>query len=145
MERKPLEKQMDNRRIFMTSHMTLSVRPLFPLWGEVSYFFVVFFTMHLMSNNKYFLEGTCIVFLFMFQITFFNACLAWSGEHEKDGRSGLTLTKVTGNGDVYKGCLCFKFGEYQVLNIFVKVIWFSIVPFFKVNFFRIKVFTFVRT
>ena len=35
--------------------------------------------------------GTCILFLFLFQITFFLACLAWSGEHEAENRSGFTL------------------------------------------------------
>ena len=38
--------------------------------------------------------GTCILFLFLFQITFFTACLALAGEHEAEGRSGLTLRPV---------------------------------------------------
>lgn len=42
--------------------------------------------------TKFSIAGICIVFLFLFQITFFTACLAWSGEHEEEGRSGLTLS-----------------------------------------------------
>ena len=57
--------------------------------------------------------GTSLLLVFLFHITFFCACLAYSGWTEEDGRSGLTFMPVQEKSR-YQECLCLRMGKYQV-------------------------------
>ena len=59
--------------------------------------------------------GVCLLVVFIFHITFFAGCLALSGHHEEDNRSGVTLRHVpTDEVTKYQQCLCLKTASYTI-------------------------------
>ena len=57
--------------------------------------------------------GTSLLLVFLFHLTFFCSCLAYSGMCEEQGRSGLTFMVVEERSR-YQECLCLKMGKYRV-------------------------------
>ena len=49
---------------------------------------------HQTCNQQKFILGTCVVFTYLWHITFFGACMAISGYAEKDNRHALTCFRV---------------------------------------------------
>jgi len=57
--------------------------------------------------------GTSLLLVFLFHLTFFCACLAYSGMCEEQDRSGLTF-RVVEEKSRYQECLCLRMGKYRV-------------------------------
>ena len=65
------------------------------LHSRCLYFSIFKFIISIFSNNIFILiVGTCVVFTYLWHITFFGACMAIAGYAEKDNRHAMTCLRV---------------------------------------------------